>query len=850
MAGEVNKHLEKAKKSLERNKLVEAAEAYQAALSEAPSNQEALQGLGDIYTRLGHPDRAATYYGVLFERLCDTRDDHKALVLYTRALKGAQQPPERMARYALLLQKQGRSGEAIEQYAAASELLLARGKREAALDCLERVAQLEPESAARQFAAGQLAESLGKNVIAVRAFLRAAQLSEAGGDANAALALLERAQVLAPADRSPALLYAQALLRRGEAAKALSLLEPHAATESDVTFLNTMAEALTASGELDRARGVLERMLPQDPATLSKLFDLARRHLERQEDEKAVALLRRLQELAVAARRENDFATRLEGLTGSYARSPALGEFCAAVYAALNRESSYFDALVRLFDIYIETGDVGRAGEALDKLVEIDPYDHGNQKRLGQIEASGEPALVGRIRARLAQVGTHSPQPAGADPAEEIAMPPDDPEEQQALEDLMVQAEIFMQYSLQAKAIERLQKIAELFPGEEERNTRLRGLYQMANWWPAGAVAARQKTQAASVPVRPAAAVVDSADTLRDLAKISEISQSLHRQPSARAMLSTAIQEVGKYLRATRCFAVVGAAGRPPQMASEYCAPGVEPAPGNLLVRLLGQLEQATPDGMGGLLVQQQAAPVLGELGLDSALGVPVVDPETRAQAGVMVAGYAAAHNWRPHEKYFLQAVGDQMLLGVSHARLRAMARNLGAADEKTGLLARSSYQDCLIQETQRAKSQGTTLALAVVQMDHGLELLRQHGEGPMERYMEQLARTLQPMTRQSDVAIKYTSWAIAFILPDTPLAGAESHAEKLRQAGAAVRPPWEGPPVALSASVAEAVAQVDYDSEDIVTELINRAEAGLDEARRRGGSTVVALSALSAQRT
>jgi diguanylate cyclase (GGDEF)-like protein len=210
----------------------------------------------------------------------------------------------------------------------------------------------------------------------------------------------------------------------------------------------------------------------------------------------------------------------------------------------------------------------------------------------------------------------------------------------------------------------------------------------------------------------------------------------------------------------------------------------------------------------------------------------------------VLVVGYSATHAWRPHETYFLQAVGDQILLGLSHARLRAMARTLGAADERTGLLARSSYQDCLIQETQRAKSQGTTLTLALVEMDRGAELLKQYGEGSMERYLEQLARTLQPVTRQTDFAIKYTSWAIAFILPDTSLAAAESQAEKIRQAGAGVRPPWEGSPVGLSASVAEAVARVDYDSEDIVTELINRAEAGLDEARRLGGSTVVALSA------
>ncbi len=43
----------------------------------------------------------------------------------------------------------------------------------------------------------------------------------------------------------------------------------------------------------------------------------------------------------------------------------------------------------------------------------------------------------------------------------------------QALDDLIVQTEIFLQYSLQSKAIERLQKIAAMFPGEEERNAAL-----------------------------------------------------------------------------------------------------------------------------------------------------------------------------------------------------------------------------------------------------------------------------------------------------------------------------------------------------------------------------------------
>jgi hypothetical protein len=54
------------------------------------------------------------------------------------------------------------------------------------------------------------------------------------------------------------------------------------------------------------------------------------------------------------------------------------------------------------------------------------------------------------------------------------------------LEDMIVQAEIFLQYSLNAKGIEKLQRINELFPGEEARNERLRKLYERAEYFPSG----------------------------------------------------------------------------------------------------------------------------------------------------------------------------------------------------------------------------------------------------------------------------------------------------------------------------------------------------------------------------
>ena len=199
----------------------------------------------------------------------------------------------------------------------------------------------------------------------------------------------------------------------------------------------------------------------------------------------------------------------------------------------------------------------------------------------------------------------------------------------QALEDLIVQTEIFLQYSLQAKAMERLQKIAAMFPGEEERYPRLRNLYELANWWPEGAPKAKSaaawrlalSTSTSAASRRAAAQEADaagsrftaaspnktgtySADTLRDLSKISEINQKMFSQQTPRAMLNTAVNEVGGYLRAARALAVIGASwGRPPELAAEYCGQGLKTAPGAQVVLLLAQMEKAEPDELGGLTV-------------------------------------------------------------------------------------------------------------------------------------------------------------------------------------------------------------------------------------------------------
>jgi diguanylate cyclase (GGDEF)-like protein len=850
MSVDIVKQLEKAKRFVEKSRIEEAIEAYQSVLSAAPDHLEAMQSLGDLFTMQNRPDRAAVYYGMLFDHFAAPREEPKALALYTRFLKQHQQPPERVARYALLLQKQNRTEEAVEQFTSAAFAYELSGKGEDALACFVRIAQIDSENRERHIAVADLAERLGNLPAASRGYLRAGQLTTQND--GEAVEYFAKALKLAPNDRSASLLYAQALLRKGDAGAAAAQLAPLSETEKDSSFLETYAEALMRSGQLDTARTVLERMTNQGAGSAEKFFSLVTEFLRAGKEDQAVDLLAATKKSMLAARRESEFSSAVDRLAEAFPKSLRLAQFCAAFYSEINRETKYFEALGRLFDLNLENDRIPGACEAFERLVEIDPYDSRNQQRMDLLKGRAGDEYLSRVKSRLSNAATHRPDAPAQEhrrgkSSETSAAKLDDGQSGQTLEDLLVQAEIFVQYSLQSKAIERLQRIVEQFPREAEHNERLQGLFEAAHWWPqAGAVPQRQAEISRPAIEEPAnrssAASPYAPETLRDLAKISEINQNVFRQPSPRAMLSVAVNEVGNYLRAARCLAVIGPPGQPPQMASEFCSSGFEASPGSQVVRLIGQTERALPDPLGGLPLVAATAPILKEMGLETSLGIQLTDPETQTPAGMLIVGFAGPHAWKPNETYFLQSIGDQMLMCVHHTRLRTLVRTLAVADEKTGLLARGSYIDCLLHESQRARTQGVPLALALLQIDGGPELLRQHGEGPFDRYMEQLGKAVQAIVRQTDLAIKYTSWALAVVLPDTPLSGAQTFAEKLKKLVGGLRPPWEGGRLTMSVAVAEAIVRQEYDNEDVVTDLINRVESGLEEARKRGGNEIIAL--------
>ena len=145
------------------------------------------------------------------------------------------------------------------------------------------------------------------------------------------------------------------------------------------------------------------------------------------------------------------------------------------LFNASNREGDYCQTLLKLFDLHCGMGNYAKAAECLDRAADVDAYEPGHQKRLEMLRGKIDENRFKVIASRFTSMAKTASEPAKTEGPTLGAA---------ALQDLMLQAEILVQYGMRSKAIERLQRIQELFPREEERNQDLQQLYLAAGMTP------------------------------------------------------------------------------------------------------------------------------------------------------------------------------------------------------------------------------------------------------------------------------------------------------------------------------------------------------------------------------
>ncbi len=834
---DISKRLERAEKYVQKGKLDSAIEEYLVAWKEDPGNNSVVEVVADLYQRQNQPKNALECLGYLFDKHVEEREGAKAIMVFRKMAKLGPQEPARMLAYANLQQKQ-KPDEAQENYRLAAQMLLERGDRVRALDALRGLAALNDLNSDAHLQVAQVAESLGQKETAAAAFVRAGELLKGGQSPEKALEHLEHAYTLAPNDPRVCQGLAAAVFESGNPKRAAELLEPFAVPA--VPERNRLlADAHVASGNFARAEDLLWELAPNAPEAYKNLMRVAEGYLRARNAAAALNLMRRLKTAMFAARQDREFISFIEALEEKRIAGLEVLEFLSSVYNELNYDSAFSGTMVRLFDLYVEAGGHLKASNALDHLVDVDPYNSEHDERLHKLAGHIEPRRYEALAARIRQTATttQAQHDAPGEAAEPEAGAPAGDEggaegEGGGLEDLVLQAEIFLQYGLKPRAVEKLQKIARQFPGEENRNDKLRSLYAAAGFVPKAVPGdAGSHAQTATPPAEEFAA---------DLTRISEITRNIYRQGTVKTVLSTSVNEIGKTWKVSRCVAGLCTPGKPPSAALEFCATGVKPSDVMSIVKLVTTLVQFTSDG-NPLPVEDVAsssklaklAPVTQALEVQSMLALPMIDGDV--PIGVVILEQCdRMRRWRSNEIMVLKTVVDQMVIATAHVKLRSLMKTLAVTDERSGLLNRNNYLECLLSECVRGQKQNTPLSVALLQFGYAPQKMRELGDEVVQQFMQDAGTALVAHLRQNDIGVRYDKTTLALVLPDTKGKDTFFVVDKLRKVAAAIKiGEREGLP--LAAGIAEAILNDKMDGIDSVTELINRLEAALDEASKDG---------------
>jgi diguanylate cyclase (GGDEF)-like protein len=517
-------------------------------------------------------------------------------------------------------------------------------------------------------------------------------------------------------------------------------------------------------------------------------------------------------------------------------------EFMGEQFNASNREGDYCQTLLKLFDLYCSVGNYAKAADSLDRAAEVDVYEPGHQKRLEMLRGKIDDNRFKVIASRFSSMA-------------DVAATPTPNQEKMlgaaALQDLMLQAEILVQYGMRSKAVERLQRIQELFPREEERNPELRQLYATAGLTPryAGSAPAPPLVSSAATPdshsTTAAAEASGEATDVSSFARVAEITRKLYRQSNADAVMVTATKEIATQWKATRCVVAMRKPGLHSTSVKEFFAETSRAADPRQLEKILTTVHDMAIARGTLTITDTNSAPELQsihdslvQLPASSLLALPLSDgPE---QVGVLLLIHSTPRPWGPNDVMVLKTICDQIVIALNNAGLRRLVKNLSVTDERSGLLKRASYLDLLMAETRRNAQQSTPLTVLLMRFGEKVAMVKEFGEPAIEAMMQQVGQLFAANIRQNDLAFRYETTTIAIVLGETPEKEGIMAAEKLQRLVAQVRLPDRKDGIHFSAGLAEAVVRAEYDPVDIVTEVINRAEHALHAAIVQGAGKIV----------
>jgi tetratricopeptide (TPR) repeat protein/GAF domain-containing protein len=835
---DLDKLYEKADKYLLRQKIEAAIETYQEILRYEPNNEEALTNLGDLSIKLNRLAEASRYQGQLADYYIKRGDLPKAIATCRKVLKLSPQDVVSGMKLAGLLEKNQKHTEALEAYREALGHYRRAGLDAQMVDCLTHIVKLDPNSLEEHLELAEVASRSRQIKVAMPAFLRAAQLARRAGDESRWEKLVNQAHTLDPGDELASIAATELCLKRGNFSDATKLIEPLLAKRpDDLEVLEFACKGFLGVGNWTQAQPLCWKLYHARPERVDLVLKLMEGLIQSGAVKEVLGKVDELKERLFQQGKRDEFLKIMEKLYETDEASLEVLEVLSNLYNEMNKEDRLRRSLSRLFNLYLASENYQKAADTLERILDVDPYGEGHNDRLVNLEGHIDSIWYQNILTRMQPPSTPRTSPAMKAAAATAA------EKTEALEEILLEGEMYHQYQLSSKLEETLAKIDRLFPGADEKSQRVRDLYEAAGYTP----------KFKAPPTVPSAPLTDatsagavSFQSLDDLWKISEITANIYRESTPQGVLQVAVNEIGRATNASRCWGAVGLSDRPPVLTAEYCSSLASPSDPAAAMRLFDFLMgQATSSPDGWSLENVARAPMLSavtaeiqKLAIRSLQALPLLDKD--AVAGLLLLEQCGApRNWSPGESLLVKAIATQVVIAINNTKLRRLVRSLAGSDPETGLLPRRAYLECLLSEARRSKDQSQPLSVCLLEPENPHALMKLLGDAGVQRMMQEVGKALTPALRQNDISIRYSPLSVVVVFPDTALPQAALAVEKTRRALVQLRVKG-AEAVHFCAAVCDVPLGPNFDAVDGVTEVINRLEISLERAHKEGGKRIL----------
>ncbi len=471
MATSRDQLLQSAEKYVGKGKLEQALKEYLRVLDDNPKDIATLNRVGDLYVRMNRAAESIPF----FTRIADfySRDGFflKAIAIYKKINKIDPARLEVYDRLADLYHKQGLTQDARSQYQVLADHYMKNGKTDEAVAAFKKMASVDPNDLRIQVKLADLYRSTNQVDQAVMQYGLIGSMLLRRGAHDEAAAVFQKALELSPSDAGIQKNLVRSLLAQKNPSAAIAILKAAPRTADSLSLL---AEAQLELGQRGDAAKTAEQAIALDARHESGRMLLSRVRIAETSYDAALAAVIPLVEAAIAARDFPRAAAALAPIYSAEASHPGTLEKLAEVREAEGNTPDAGKLRLALGQEQERRGDPSSAVENYRRVLAAIPDQEDALSRLRELAPSenfasreAQELIVDIDEGSIPDVEIlGDPEMPAAPPGPVAAAPvaPARSQEDQEIETLVVEAEVFAKYGLTDKAVERLRVLVRRRP--------------------------------------------------------------------------------------------------------------------------------------------------------------------------------------------------------------------------------------------------------------------------------------------------------------------------------------------------------------------------------------------------